>query len=523
MRKTMIFNLPNKNIFILLIAVLILIIRFLIGATTEIVGGQYDTDGLAYLVNAGYWGHSQDPIRPPFFPLLGWTVMQSGIPFRLFLEIIFISSAFWLFVLVRKEFGAVVALAGLAVIVFNPYTIRSFTEAQREPVLLVLYIFLFAALLSLFQNIREGKNPYFLAATLSFIFGFIVLTREGEELFSFVIFFSLFLSVFFLFKSIDKKRLTLLFIVMLTPALLLIQAASFLNSHYFGVAGYRGLFAYETRLLNQLHRIKSDDAVRYAPITNSTFMIASQKSAAFAEFGSSITHRSGFYELLREHSSSFVGKLEIDPTRTIWALNKALDDKYGLDGAAKALKLKEAEHELKHLLSSGMLPSHTIALPYPFDPNISHWISYLPSTFFNALRDTILLKGDFSGLGRRSDFNPENFDKAYNRRQALVLNQFEGRMNEVREFIVLNYHWLLGLACLLSLIFPVVKVSKSGTAWLGVISIYLLARAFTTSILFVSVAPVSRYMVFAAPVFAIWLVLFVSWGKSQIHAITAIK
>lgn len=96
-------------------------------------------------------------------------------------------------------------------------------------------------------------------------------------------------------------------------------------------------------------------------------------------------------------------------------------------------------------------------------------------------------------------------------------------MNEVREFIVLNYHWLLGLACLLSLIFPVVKVSKSGTAWLGVISIYLLARAFTTSILFVSVAPVSRYMVFAAPVFAIWLVLFVSWGKSQIHAITAIK
>ncbi|WP_269975616.1 hypothetical protein [Dickeya lacustris] len=80
----------SKDRFIWLLVLLVLFFRFIIGSTTEIVGGEYDTDALAYLVNAGYWGHSQDPIRPPFFPLLGWVVMKTGIPFRLFLEFSFI-------------------------------------------------------------------------------------------------------------------------------------------------------------------------------------------------------------------------------------------------------------------------------------------------------------------------------------------------------------------------------------------------------------------------------------------------
>ena len=517
------FNLKSKNNFIFLIALLLLVFRFLIGATTEIVGGQYDTDGLAYLVNIGYWGQSQDPIRPPFFPLLGWAVMQTGIPFRIFLELVFIGSTFWLFILVKKEFGGVVALAVLVATIFNPYTIRSFTEAQREPVLLVLYMLAFSTLMSFFIKLREGKVPYFFALILSLLFGFIILTREGEELFSLVIFIALFLSVFLFFNGIEKKKFYLLFFVAIVPVFLLLNVTSVLNGHYFGVSGYRGVFAYQTKLLSQLHRINSDDAVRYAPVTNSVFLIASQKSPAFAEFGSSITQRTGFYELLREHSSSFVGKLEIDPTRTIWALNKALDDKYGPDGALKALKLREAERELENMLNSGLLPSYSIGLPYPFDPNLSHWIPYLPSAFYNMLRDTIFLKGDFSGLGKRSDFNPENFDKAYNRRASIVSKQFEGKMNWVREFIVFSYPWILGFACLLIILFPVRKFSRVAAVWLGVISIYLLARAAATSILYVSVAPVARYMFFSAPLFAICLVVLVAWTKSRIQANLAIK
>lgn len=505
----------SKDRFIWLAVLIIFSFRFIISSTTEIVGGQYDTDALAYLVNAGYWGHSQDPIRPPFFPLLGWLVMKSGIPFRLFLEVAFIASTTWLASLLRKEFGRLLAIAVLVVVILNPYTIRSFTEAQREPVLLILYIVGFSIVLNILQHIKQGKVPYLLGAAFSFNLAFIILTREGEEVFSVVLIASLALSILFFYRKVQKKKLIYLLVIALLPIFILLKIVSSLNYSFFGVDGYRGLFSYEVKLLNQLNRIKSDDALRYAPITTNTFRLALEKSPAFAEFASDITRRDGYYELLREHSSSFVGKREIDPTRTIWAINNALDSKYAQDGHIKALKLSAATQELDKLLNEGALPSYTLAVPYPFDPNLNHWIGDIISSSFYLLKDTVFLTGDFSGLGARSDFDPENFNNAYNRRPSIVPKQFDGRMHKIREFIVSHYENILILVCFLVLLLPSRKMSITGLVWMGIISACLLARTLVTSILFTSVAPVSRYMVFSAPLFSIWFVIFLFFLKSK--------
>lgn len=498
------------------VASVILVFRFCIGATTEIVGGQYDTDGLAYLVNMGYWGHSQDPIRPPFMPLVGWLVMKMGVPYRLFLEVFFLASIFWVSKLVRREFGGVVAIAVLFFVVFNPYTIRSFTEGQREPLLFVLYIVAFGLLLRIFSKIRRDESSYMSLAAISVTLAFIILTREGEELFVAVI---LCVSAGFVFcyfrRALRSKWFVVVFFALI-PLVVLLKATSLLNLHYFGVDGYRGLFGYQTKLLDQLHRIRAEDALRYAPVTNSTFQVASEKSRKFSEFGSAVLARDGFYELLREHSSSFVGAKEIDPTRTIWALNKALDDKYGSDGGLKALKLKGATEELAELLETNALPSAKFPLPYPFDPNFSHWIEYVPSTVLMLLKETIFLSGDFAGLGARSDFNPANFDSAFDRRTTLVDRQFGGRMHSIREFFVENYPLILLAGCFVLVLLPAGEVGLAAGVWVMVISACLLSRLLVTSILFASVAPVNRYMVFSAPLFAIWMPLCLVLLRSKV-------
>ncbi|WP_269975617.1 hypothetical protein [Dickeya lacustris] len=411
-------------------------------------------------------------------------------------------------ILLRKELGKLLAIAVLVAVILNPYTIRSFTEAQREPVLLILYIIEFGILLSILQRIKSGNVPYLIGGAFSINSAFIILTREGEEVFSFVLIASLVISIFFFYRQIEKKKLIYFLIVMLLPILILFKIVSSLNYSYFGVDGYRGLFSYEVKLLNQLNRIKTDDAVRYAPITNNSFKLALEKSPAFAEFASDITKREGYYELLRQHSSSFVGKKEIDPTRTIWAINNALDSKYAQDGHTKAVKLSAATRELETLLNEGQLPSYTLPLPYPFDPNFGHWIGYIVSSSAFLLKDTVFLTNDFSGLGVRNDFDPDNFNNAYNRRPAVVQKQFGGRMHMVREYIVSHYDKFLWFICFLVVLFPLKKISSTTLIWMGIISACLLARTLVTSILFTSVAPVSRYMVFSAPLFSIWLVVF---------------
>lgn len=499
-------------------ALSLVFLRFFIGATTEIVGMQYDTDGLAYLVRSGYWGNPQDPIRPPFFPVVGWLVMQSGIPFRIFLELIFLAAAFWLSFWLKKEFGHRLALLTLFILLVNPYTIRGFTDAQREPILAIVYIIIFAEILRLITKARDGGLVVPGSIIISLLLSFAILTREGEELFVFVVFVGVAGGILYFLKNVTGRGFCRIFLALTIPGIILIQLVSLANYQKFGVAGYRGLFAHEIGLLSKLHRIDVENSLRYAPVTNVTFSLASQHSPAFAEFGEALTQREGFYELLRQHSSSFVGRMEMDPTRTIWALNKALDDKYGTDGALKAAKIEAAAAELEDLIDRGIVASHPIALPYPFDSKFANWLPYVPGAVSNIVSEMIFPKADFSGFGRRDDFNSDNFDQAYNRRHSVLNVQFEGRMHALREYVVKYYPWCLLFVCVVVVLLVQPVWRSSFYILFGLLSAYVGARILITAILFASVAPVSRYMAFSLPIFAIWVIFAVVWVKSVFFA-----
>ena len=514
---------------------LLFFLRFIVVSDTEIVGAPADTEGLARGVLCVHWFCGGDPMRPPLLALLGALVRVTGLPWRLVLEAIFLGAVFVLSREVRdastqvvgRGLGTVAGGVAAAILLFHPYTIRSFTEFYREPLILCLYVLLFSVLLRIFRQEAPHcvKNPALWLFGL--LYAAIAFTREGEAIILAPLLIMT-VSVVGWRGWVAFRRSQVRFIPAMLPSLAPVivwkavaMAVFLVNLAVWRLPDANGLFPAYKALLSAVHRIKVDDAVRYAPATRQSFAVALRLSPTFAEFGQLFIEDSENIQILRLHSSYFVGRMEIDPSRTFWGLHNGVRSHYGSDDRLIREKLLAAAGEINAALDHGDYPAHHPALPYPFDANWGHWLPLYPAALWRDIGRMAWTIGDDNGPAARPDYRPPDipdlFDRALNRRIALVSDQFSGWRSQLRQHIDGFYRPLSAVLLAVTLMIGVIGGMRTARAPLSppiqmaslAVGVWLAAlgwRIALYAVLSVSVAPVARYQIFAAPLFVVALI-----------------
>ena len=112
--------------------------KLLLVADQEIFGQQFDEVGYARSIVDHYY--NCDPsanwlfIRPVGFPLFGAICMETGIPYRVCLEAVFLlSAAFFCGSLLLVFKGPMVPLLAAVGLIFHPWVMTGFNQLLTEP------------------------------------------------------------------------------------------------------------------------------------------------------------------------------------------------------------------------------------------------------------------------------------------------------------------------------------------------------------------------------------------------------
>lgn len=376
---------------------------------------------------------------------------------------------------------------------------------------------MFYIMIRFILNKKHENIDFVQSIFLGILSSFIILTREGEEVFiaSGLFVFSL-LYILGNYKKFGKpclyRKIIESFAIPVLCIVIFCSAAGITNNILWGVPSYRGLFPYLSNLLTQVHHIESHDSDRYLPATRKSFEMAAQASKTFQEFASPIVasdkDAEPFIKILRLHSSFFSNRQEIDPSRTIWALTSMLDIKYGGNQRLKVEKLEQAIQEIKMNIDKKDIINTPILLPYPFDSHIENWIYALPQGLKETIRIMSVPSRGEAGPRVLQDYNPELFDKALSRRDYLITDQFKSRMDIVRSYIADKYTFILLTLAFISFISGLFqKMNKNIILISGIMLTFIFTRLCIYSVIFVSVAPVLRYVVFFSPIVGIFILL----------------
>ena len=512
-----IWNIKKNDIAFYTAAFIIVFIRIILCAKTEIIGIPYDTEVLAQLVVNGYWKIEFALYRPPVVPYLAYLLTFLAIPWRLFLDLSLISISVYILFILKKYTTKILSLCILFICLFNNYSIISFTEFQREPFLFIEYLTLFYFIMKFIFKINSTKLDIMNSILLGIISAFIILTREGEEVFiaiGFIVFSSIYVYKNYknfgpssIFQKISESALIPGICIFLFCSMTAIA-----NNTLWNVPSYRGLFPYLSNFLTQVHHIESNDSSRYAPATRKSFEIAAHASKTFQEFGKPILATDAdappYITILRAHSSTFTNRQEIDPSRTIWAFTAMLDNQYGVDEGLKVKTLQQATQEIKTNVEKNNKINQIILLPYPFDSHIENWISAFPEGFWATTKIMTTPTREEAGVRILNDYKPELFDKALSRRDYLITEQFKSKMDGVRSYVADKYINILIILTLISFISGVFYKLNKNIAFISVIMLsFIFFRVLIYSVIFVSVAPVLRYVVFFSPIVGIFILL----------------
>lgn len=510
-------NIYKSDIPFYTILIIIITLRVILCAKTEIVGATADTEALAQLTVHGFWKIEYSLYRPPVVPYLAYLLSFLAIPWRLFLDICLIAASIFCCLVLKKYTNKTLALCVLILCLFNNYSIISFTEFQREPFLFVEYLLIFSLIMKFIFRIDDNKFNSIDSILLGLSAAFIILTREGEEVF--IASGCFIFSFIYIFKNYKKfgpscliHKINESIIIPIFCVLFFCSATAITNYVMWDVPSYRGLFPYLSNFLTQVHHIESNDSSRYAPATRKSFEMAAQVSETFREFSAPILasdkEAAPYIAILRAHSSTFTNRQEIDPSRTIWALTVMLGVKYGMDEGLKVQKLKKAAQEIRYNTDKNNLINKFILLPYPFDSHIENWISAFPEGFQETAKIMTVPTREEAGVRNINDYSPELFDKALSRRDYLITDQFKSKMDTVRSYVADKYTFILLTLAFISFISGLFqKMNKNIILISGIMLTFIFARLCIYSVIFVSVAPVLRYVVFFSPIVGIFILL----------------
>ncbi len=408
---------------------LLALLKVLLIGDLEIHGDPYDDHGYAISASQYYWGVDARAnwlfIRPPGFPLFGSAVMATGLPYRVGIELFFLAGAAWFCAgLMRARIPAWTSFLGFAALVLHPWTLVLFNAYLSEPLYLSLHLFLFGGMIRVILRERLSiRDPALWV--IGFSLAWLLLTRrEGPLLYAtFAVGFALRLTwarwgLAQPWPALARNTLWLLIPILLVQALTLgVRAANYAKWEIFATneqeaPGFSGL-------LDTLYAIETPDASHYAPVTRKSLKMAIEASPKLREIEEGLLHTDNHHIAFGE---ALTGREnELGPWMW-WRLYDAVAHA-GIYTSPKAADawMREAAAELDEALRTGDLPRRTLRLPFPFDPNIGHWLPSVPERCWEAVRRLVHQPVRYNWREKEASLPRRYqaaFDRAANRRRA---------------------------------------------------------------------------------------------------------
>ena len=407
----------------------ILLIKLFLVADQEIYGRSFDDLGYARSVLDHYYGTNPNLnwqfIRPLGFPIFGALCMETGLPYRICIELFFLGAAAFFCLALRQLTGSTLtAFLALLALAFHPWVLTGFNQYMTEPYFLALLLFFAGILLRLLARTEwQLRDPLLWSAGL--LMAVLTLTRR-EEPYIYGLLASAFALRFlylrfgnrFSWKASARPMLYILVPILFFKALLL------------GVSGVNylkwGIFATNeqeapgfSRLLNTLYRIDTPDPSLWAPVTRKTLEMAMEESPRFAELRKPMFNRNNPHLANGEATTGRKGELG---AWMWWRLYASLAATGIYQSPVVADQwMRQTADELEQAFEDGRLPERTFSTPFPIDPNIGIWLPELPARTMDALGR--LFKGhrpqDFiAGESSITAVTRPVFNEAANRRSA---------------------------------------------------------------------------------------------------------
>ncbi|NBD38425.1 MAG: hypothetical protein GVY10_07650 [Verrucomicrobia bacterium] len=419
----------------------VIAIKLFLVADQEIYGRPFDDLGYARSVIDHYYGTNPNLnwqfIRPLGFPVFGALCMETGIPYRICIELFFLGAAVFFCLSLRKlTTSRLLAFLAMVALAFHPWVLTGFNQFMTEPYFLGLLLFFTGILLRLLARTEwRLRDPLLWSAGL--LLAVLMLTRrEGPFLYG------LLATAFvlrFLYLRFGNR---LSWKASAWPMLYILVPVLFFKALMLGVSGINylkwGIFATNeqeapgfSQLLNTLYRIDTPDPSLWAPVTRKTLEMAMEESPRFAELRQPMFNRNNPHLHHGEATTGRKGELGAWMWWRLYASLAATGIYQSPEVADKWMRATAGE--LDEALEEGRLPERGFSTPFPIDPNIGIWLPELPGRTLDALarlfkghrpQDFIRQEGGITAVTRPV------FNEAANRRASLLT----GHMVDIRGY-----------------------------------------------------------------------------------------
>jgi len=403
---------------------LIVLLKLALVVDEEVVSGRYDPLAYAKSTLVGYWfGDPSDRwpfIYPGGFPFFSGLLMHLGIPYRLGIELLYLSSALVFCLAARRATGSgLLALALLLALAFHPWPLQVLRTFQSDPMFLCFTLICLGLLgLALSRDRLRAADPLLWTAGLTL--GLWTWLRFEPPLTAVT---AVLFAVAYGAKLLAGREpsgprggqlaLALLPLAGLLATQLLVKSINYLKWDVFAMStmsapGFKSL-------LKELYRIDTGEAIRYAPVTRKSLEAACAESPTLARVAdhlldvrapavraaAAVTDREG------EAASWLIWLV----AESIWAN----PDWYAPRAADAAMR--SAASELRAAMQEGRLSRR--AAFYPVDPNYRLWIPDLPACLRSRWRNLRVMPR-WTESDRSLETDPQRtqyfFDRAASRR-----------------------------------------------------------------------------------------------------------
>lgn len=422
-----------KRLFIWLFLCLAVFKVFLV-ADLEVFGQRFDELGYARSIVDHYY--NCDPaanwlfIRPLGFPIFGAICMESGIPYRVCIEVFFLAcTAFFCRALIMVFKGPMIPLLAAVGLVFHPWVLTGFNQLLTEPFYLCLILLLLglAIRLTMMERLRFYSPSLYV---LGLLMAYMMLTRrESPWIFGvIVLIFSLRFARGYLSGKVGMGR-SILALWLIALPILTYQGSLFLVS----AANYQkwGIFATNeqeapgfSKLLDVLYRIETPDPSLWAPVTRQTLEMAMAVSPRFATLREGLENPHTANMAFGQQTTGRPGELG---AWMWWQLYSSVAEAghYTSPKAANAWMLETAA-ELEAAFADGRLPERSFSTPFPIDPNFANWLPRFPGLFMDTLKRFHHSGTAFAFAEKEAEISAIDrpyFDEAANRRRHLLAEE----------------------------------------------------------------------------------------------------
>lgn len=375
------------------------LLKLFIVSNNEILALNMPHDDLWYINSANhlYWFGTYTQmkfIHLPVFPIFIYFMHFTTIPLRFIMEILFISSSFYLsYSLMKVGINKLFSIAIFTLMIFHPLSMRLFNHTLAGIFYAPLLIFSIANLIMLWLH-KEDKSSIYFSILTGISFALLFFTRDESVLITALFGFILIIIIFISLKEkLSKKKIfDLTKKIIIIPATCIIILAIIINSaNYlaFGVfaptelqgSGYKSAY---TVLL----KIKPSETIRFVPLSTEVREKAYEISPTFSKIRPILEDHSNFAFYYTKKSQGidnemaagwFYWMLRDAVYQTGYKTSKSADEFYNQVAKEINQAIKEKKVESRLVIFSFIDPYF-----YKFLPNFPDSFLRISGLFFDT-------------------------------------------------------------------------------------------------------------------------------------------